>query len=196
MARRPAVGADRFWQHSGTWHTGPVISPDSRTVTVERLIPAAADRIFAVLVSPELHADLDGSGMVQGSPAGSEELYLGARFTMAMRQGPLRYRSVNEVTEFEQDRTLAWRTTGEFRGRTVVGGQWWRYCLLPEKGGTLVRHSYVWGRALFPTLTIQLPRYPQRMARTMPDTLKRLEDAVLAQGQGARGARDDDAPAG
>jgi uncharacterized protein YndB with AHSA1/START domain len=159
-----------------------VTSPKPRTVTVERLIPAAADQIFAVLLSPDLHADLDGSGMVQGSPAGSDELYLGARFTMAMRQGPLKYRSVNEVTEFEQDRTLAWRTTGEWRGRTILGGQWWRYDLLPEKGGTLVRHSYEWGRALFPTVTIQLPRYPQRMARTMPDTLERLEDTVLASG--------------
>lgn len=155
--------------------------PDRRTVTVERLITATAEQIFAVLVSPEQHAVLDGSGMVQGSPSGPDQLHLGARFSMAMKQGPFSYRSVNEVTEFEQNRSLAWKTIGEWRGRAVVGGQWWRYSLLPAEDGTLVRHSYEWGRALFPRVTIQLPRYPQRMARTMPETLERLEATVLAQ---------------
>ncbi len=142
---------------------------------------AAPDQIFAVLVSPETHAGLDGSGMLRGSPAGPARLHLGARFTMAMKQGAFAYRSVNEVTEFEQDRVLAWRTTGEWRGRTVVGGQWWRYVLLPTEGGTVVRHSYEWGRALLPTLTIALPGYPQRMARAMPVTLERLERTLDAR---------------
>ena len=97
---------------------------------------------------------------------------------MAMRQEPFSYRSVNEVTEFEENRTLAWRTVGEWRGRTVLGGQWWRCTLLPVPDGTLVRHSYEWGRARLPLLTIRLPRYPQRMARTMPETLRRLEGTV------------------
>ncbi|WNV76527.1 hypothetical protein [Geodermatophilus sp. DSM 44513] len=156
-------------------------SADRRTVTVERLIPAAADLVFAVLVSPADHVGLDGSGMLQGSSSTSEPLRLGVRFTMAMKQGPLRYRSVNEVTAFEPNRVLAWRTTGEWRGRSVVGGQWWRFTLLPTEDGTLVRHSYEWGRAVYPRLTIQLPRYPQRMARTMPVTLERLEQTVLAR---------------
>ena len=162
-------------------HRGAGDSTDGRTVTVERRIPAAAERIFEVLVSPEHHARLDGSGMVEGLPEGPGRLHLGARFSMAMRQGPLRYRSVNEVTAFEPDRMLAWRTVGEWRGRTVVGGQWWRYELSPDDDGTRVRHSYEWGRAMLPTLTIQLPRYPQRMARTMPETLRRLEDVVLTR---------------
>ena len=103
--------------------TEPVTSPDPRTVTVERLVPATADRVFAVLISLEHHARLDGAGMVRGVADGPDRLYPGARFTMAMRQGPFRYRSVNVVTEFEPDRTLAWRTTGEWRGRTVARGQ-------------------------------------------------------------------------
>ncbi|WP_448639232.1 SRPBCC family protein [Geodermatophilus sp. URMC 63] len=157
-------------------------SEDGRTVTVERAVPAPAGAVFAVLVSPEWHGALDGSGMVRGAPSGPERLHLGARFTMGMRQGPVRYRSVNEVTEFEQDRLLGWRTTGEWRGHTLVGGQWWRYRLVPEDGGTLVRHSYEWGRARWPTLTVRLPRYPQRMARAMPETLRRLEALVLSLG--------------
>lgn len=150
-----------------------------RTVTVERVIPAAPGPIFAVLASPAQHAALDGSGMLQGTPSGPDHLHLGAGFSMAMRQGPFRYRSVNDVTEYEQDRSLAWRTTGQWRGRTVVGGQWWRYTLIPVEGGTLVRHSYEWGRAALATLTVWLPGYPHRMARTMPRTLERLEDVLL-----------------
>ena len=156
-------------------------SSDPRTVTVERVVPAPPHAIFEVLARPRWHGDLDGSGMVQGAPSGPDRLYLGARFTMAMRQGPLEYRSVNEVTEFEPGTVLAWRTTGQWRGHTLVGGQWWRYRLVPHEDGTLVRHSYEWGRARLAVVTIQLPRYPQRMARTMPETLRRLEEIVLAR---------------
>ncbi|MDT0276242.1 SRPBCC family protein [Blastococcus goldschmidtiae] len=156
--------------------------PEPRTVTVERFVPAPAEAVFAILVSPERHSALDGAGMVQGAPSGPGRLHLGARVTMGMRQGRLRYRSVNEVTVFEEGRALAWRTTGRWRGHTVVGGQWWRYELTPQDGGTLVRHSYEWGRARLPTVTVRLPGYPRRMARTMPESLRRLELAVLATG--------------
>lgn len=179
--RPPEVTAPRRQRHTWCRASTAATPLGARTVTVERCIPAAAEQIFEVLVSPEHHARLDGSGMVKGLPNGPGQLYLGARFSMAMRQGPVNYRSVNEVTAYEQNRTLAWRTVGEWRGRTVVGGQWWRYELSPDDDGTLVRHSYEWGRALLPTLTIELPRYPQRMARAMPETLRRLEDLVLAR---------------
>ncbi|RBY79337.1 hypothetical protein DQ239_06800 [Blastococcus sp. TF02-09] len=157
-------------------------STQDRTVTVERLIRAPAGDVFAVLASPARHSALDGGGTVDGAPSGPDPLHLGARFTMAMRQGPFRYRSVNEVTVFHPDREIAWRTTGEWRGHTVVGGQWWRYELVPRDGGTLVRHSYEWGRARFPVLTIRLPGYPARMALTMPESLRRLDEAVLDAG--------------
>ncbi len=150
-----------------------------RAVVVEQVLPAPPGRLFAVLASPAYHLQLDGSSMLRGDPDGPERLFLGARFSMAMQQGPLRYRSVNEVTEFEEDRALSWRTTGQWRGHTVVGGQWWRYRLEPVDGGTLVRHTYEWGRAMFPLLTVWLPRYPQRMARTMPQSLTRLEEVAL-----------------
>lgn len=150
-----------------------------RTVTVERVIPAPADEIFAVLISPGRHAGLDGSGMLQGAPEGPAQLHLGVRFTMGMKQGPVMYRNVNEVTVFEPDRSVAWKSTGDWRGHTIVGGQWWRYTLVPVEGGTRVQHSYEWGRSVLPRLTIQLPGFPSRMARTMPQTLKRLEEAVL-----------------
>ncbi len=80
---------------------------------------------------------------------------------------------------FEQDRTPACKSIGDWRGSVVAGGRWWRYSLVPAEHATRVPHSYEWGRALLPMLTIQLLRYPQRMARTMPESLKLLENAVL-----------------
>lgn len=156
----------------------------SRQRSVERLIPAPPERILALLVDVHQHSRLDGSGMLRGSPQGPERLSLGSTFTMGMRQGALRYRSVSRVVEHEEGRLIAWRSTGEVGGRRVVGGQVWRYELEPQPPSgaatadgarTLVRETYDWSGALLPRLTIELPGYPARMERAMTASLKRLE---------------------
>ncbi|TCP57532.1 polyketide cyclase/dehydrase/lipid transport protein [Tamaricihabitans halophyticus] len=154
---------------------------ESRSVHVERLIAAPAEQIFAVLADPRRHAELDGSGMVQGAARVPEHLGLGAEFEMNMRQRR-DYRSVSTVVEYEQDRLLTWETVGRWRGRKVIGGQWWRYRLTPQGQRTLVRHSYLWGRASLPLLTIWLPGFPRRMAPAMRDSLKRLA-TITERGQ-------------
>jgi hypothetical protein len=55
-----------------------------------------------------------------------------------MHQG-FGYRTSNEVVEFEQDRRIAWKTTG-LKG--IVGGRIWRYELEPVDGGTLVKETW------------------------------------------------------
>lgn len=151
---------------------------DPRTVTAERVIPASPAVIFDILRRPATHQALDASGMVQGQPDGPERLAPGDRFTMSMRQAGRGYRSRSTVVEFEQDRLLTWETIGLFRGRKIIGGQWWRYQLAADAEGTLVRHSYLWGKASLALLTIWLPGYPRRMSRTMPGTLERLAELV------------------
>lgn len=151
---------------------------DARVVTVQRHIPAPPERIFDMLRRPARHHELDGSGMLRGTPNGPELLRLGDRFSMAMTQARLPYRSVNHVVEYEQGRLITWETSGRWRGRVVVGGQRWRYELTPDGDGTLVHHSYLWGHARWALLTIALPGYPRRMRATMPKTLVRLEHAV------------------
>jgi uncharacterized protein YndB with AHSA1/START domain len=114
--------------------------------SVERVINAPAAAIFALLADPARHADIDGSGTVQGTPEGSQQLALGSTFGMSMRQG-FGYSMVNTIIEFEQDRRIAWQTRPP---KTLlfgvmdkmVGGRIWRYELEPVEGGTLVRETW------------------------------------------------------
>lgn len=157
--------------------------PD-RTVTVEQVVGASAADIFEVLATPSRHHDIDGSGMLHGRPKGAQRLSLGATFSLAMRQGKVKYRSLNRVIEFDEGRLICWETGGEFRGRRVIGWQRWRYELVPiaDPAGeqwTLVLHSYDWGAALFAPL-LRLGGYPRRMAINMPRTLQRLASAVAS----------------
>jgi hypothetical protein len=182
------------------------MSPESepRSVVVERLVAAPPSKIFGTLTSLATHAKLDGSGMVDGpgtvinDVGDTDRLQPGAEFVMPMRQGPFRYRSVNRVVEWQENSLLTWETTGRWRGHEIVGGQWWRWELAgrPAPGHTprtpldgsdrevvtVVRHSYLWGRARAAGVTVALWGYPRKMESAMRLTLDRLAEYV-AQGQ-------------
>lgn len=111
---------------------------NSDTITVERTIAAPAADIFALVADAGQHQGLDGSGTVRGTKRASEPLSLGTTFGMSMHMG-VGYRTSNRVVEFEQDRRIAWQTTGLFG---IVGGRIWRYELEPVEGGTLVKESW------------------------------------------------------
>ena len=110
----------------------------SDTITVERTIKAPAASIFALLSDAAKHSEFDGSGTVRGTSQGSRPLSLGTRFGMSMHMG-VGYKTSNEVVEFEQDRLIAWRTTG-LKG--LIGGRIWRYELEPVADGTLVKETW------------------------------------------------------
>jgi uncharacterized protein YndB with AHSA1/START domain len=110
----------------------------SDTITVERTINAPADQIFALISDAGRHAEIDGSGTVRGTRQESRPLTLGTRFGMAMHMG-VGYRTSNEVVEFEQDRRIAWQTTG---AKGLIGGRIWRYELEPTADGTLVKETW------------------------------------------------------
>jgi uncharacterized protein YndB with AHSA1/START domain len=110
----------------------------SDTITVERTIKAPPEAIFALVSDAGRHAEIDGSGTVKGTRRESRPLTLGSRFGMAMHMG-VGYRTSNTVVEFEQDRRIAWQTTG-LKG--LVGGRIWRYELEPAAGGTTVRETW------------------------------------------------------
>lgn len=107
-------------------------------VHVERVIQAPASAIFAVVADASRHQEIDGSGTVQGVKKPGEPLRLGSEFGMSMKLG-LPYSTKNVVVEFEQDRLIAWKTTG-LGG--LIGGRIWRYELEPSGDGTLVRETW------------------------------------------------------
>ena len=111
-------------------------------LSVERMIRASPEAIFAVLSDSTKHALIDGSGMVQGASTGTpQQLALGTTFGMSMKLG-LRYSTVSTVVEFEENRRIAWQTGPKGRLEPFVAGRVWRYELEPREGGTLVRESW------------------------------------------------------
>ena len=117
---------------------------DGNTVSVERVINASPDKVFALLADAGKHASLDGSDSLNHATQESEPLSKGSKFGMAMRGRKetlfIPYRTTNTVIEYEPDRRIAWQTTSM---GGLVGGRIWRYELSPADGGTLVRES--WG---------------------------------------------------
>lgn len=108
------------------------------TITVERTIQAPAASIFALLSDAAKHSEFDGSGTLKGTRQDSRPLRLGTKFGMSMHLG-VGYKTSNEVVEFEQDRRIAWQTSG-LKG--LIGGRIWRYELEPTSDGTLVKETW------------------------------------------------------
>lgn len=119
---------------------------DGNTVSVERVINASPDKIFALLAEVGKHASFDGSESLNHATRESVPLSKGSKFGMAMRGRKetlfIPYRTTNTVIEYEPDRRIAWQTTA-LGG--LVGGRIWRYELSPapaDPDGTLVRETW------------------------------------------------------
>jgi uncharacterized protein YndB with AHSA1/START domain len=112
------------------------------TVSVERVIPAPPERIFDILADPNRHSEIDGSGSVKEATSESpSRLSLGAKFQVSMKRG-VAYSMMNTVTEFEENRQIAWSPKpANGRGARFVG-RIWRYQLQPVDGGTKVTETW------------------------------------------------------
>jgi uncharacterized protein YndB with AHSA1/START domain len=116
---------------------------DASTVSVERVINAPPDEIFALLADAGKHASIDGSESVNHTSRQSVPLSLGSKFGMAMKGRKetlfVPYRTTNTVVEYEPGRRIAWQTRSM---GGLIGGRIWRYELTPAEGGTLVRETW------------------------------------------------------
>jgi uncharacterized protein YndB with AHSA1/START domain len=156
---------------------------DGNTVSVERVINAPPDRIFALLADAGKHASFDGSESVNHCTQDSIPLTKGSTFGMAMRGRKetlfLPYRTTNTVIEYEPDRRIAWQTYG-LGG--LVGGRIWRYELSPAPEGTaatLVRETWDVSQEKNKRMVIS-GSMPQRTEQGMTATLDRI--ATLLEG--------------
>ena len=146
------------------------------TVSVERLIPAPASEIFALIADPNRHKDIDGSGTVRDARGKVERLRLGSTFGMSMKMG-VPYAMESTVIEFEEDRRLAWQTRGPTRIGKLVGGRIWRYELEPTDGGTLVRETWDISEES-PLTKPAVKRAEKATAKNMAATLERIEQLL------------------
>ncbi|GGL25876.1 SRPBCC family protein [Phycicoccus endophyticus] len=145
-------------------------------VSVQRVLPAPPEPIFALLADPAGHARIDGGGSVRGARSGGRRLALGDRFGMDMRIG-LPYSTLNTVVEYEEDRRIAWRTDASGPLSALVGGRVWRYELEPVEGGTRVTETWDLSGEAAPSRPV-VRRMAGMTRRNMEATLERLETLV------------------
>ena len=146
--------------------------------TVERVIKASPEKIFAFLADASRHRDFDGSGTVRDAHEGTpQRLGLGTKFGMAMRLG-IPYSMVSTVVEYEENRLIAWQPRPAYPiADKLAGGRIWRYELEPVEGGTRVRESWDITHEVWKPL-VRPARGKTRQA--MEKTLAKLEELVTA----------------
>ena len=142
-------------------------------VSVERVIAAPPEAIFALLADPRRHQDFDGSGTVRDAKDLPDRLRLGSTFGMAMKQG-ISYSTVNEVVEFEEGRRIAWEPHMK-AFNWVSGGRIWRYELEPVDGGTRVTETWDISKE---KSKVFVRAAAKKIRANMEQTLARLEEIV------------------
>ncbi|QLL05049.1 SRPBCC family protein [Mycobacterium vicinigordonae] len=121
----------------------------SDRIETDRTIAAPASEIFAVLCDPQGHVAIDSSGMLQDAD-GEAVRAVGDSFVVHMDRESLndfpqlgKYDVTVEITEFEQDRLIAWTILGQLRPQI---GHVYGYRLRPadDGAGTVVTSFYDW----------------------------------------------------
>jgi len=103
-------------------------SGDPKVKSAQIEIEGSASEIFELLTDPTQHPLIDGSNSVKSVNWGPETLTLGSKFGMKMKIG-IPYHITNYITEFDQNKLIAWRHVGKWV---------WRY-ELTELGNGKVR---------------------------------------------------------
>ena len=154
---------------------------DRNTVSVERVIKAPPDKIFALLTDAGKHASFDGSDSVNHASQASVPLSMGTKFGMAMR-GRIEtlfipYRTNNTVIEYEENRRIAWQTRPPGQMGHLTAGRIWRYELCPEaKDSTLVKESWDLSQDRQRWLLKRIVGLPAKTRNSMERTLERIEE--------------------
>ncbi len=152
---------------------------EGNVLSVERIIPAPPEAIFALVADAARHPEIDGSGTVVAAKSGNpEHLAMGSKFGMGMKQG-FKYNMVSTVIEFEQDRRIAWQSVPPGIPGKVVGGRIWRYVLEPVEGGTKVTESWDISQDKQRSL-LKLGGMPEKAKTSMEKTLARIEELTTA----------------
>jgi hypothetical protein len=114
---------------------------------VTRSIAASPAKIFAVLTDPARHQDTEPGDWVRAPVNGAPITGPGQMFALNMylEAAGGHYVMHNLVTDFDQDRTIAW-LPGQLdeSGQHSPGGWRWRYDLAPNGEGTDVTLTYDW----------------------------------------------------
>ena len=78
-----------------------------KTAAARIIIDAPAQKIFNLLADPLAHASFDGSGTIKKNISGPLRLFLGAKFSMAMKV-KVPYKITNTVVAFDENKKITW----------------------------------------------------------------------------------------
>ncbi|HMK63176.1 MAG TPA: SRPBCC family protein [Acidimicrobiales bacterium] len=151
-------------------------------VSVERMIHAPPEAIFALVADSSRHPDIDGSGsVIELKPDAPHKLTQGSVFGMGMKLG-IRYSMVNTVVEYEENRRIAWKAEPPpgLMAR-LSGGRIWRYELEPTDSGTRVRES--WDISQDKQRAMLRIVAAGQVKRSMEKTLERIEQLTASARQ-------------
>jgi uncharacterized protein YndB with AHSA1/START domain len=155
-----------------------MIDQTETCVRVERTADAAADGLFAVLVDPRRHVEIDGSGTLRADRDSTLIAGIGQVFSMAMHHPDLGdYTSENHIVEFEAGRRITWETTRD--GKTPPGFRWGWELTPTSPSQTTVVHTYDWSRVTDQAVLDRV-NFPRVSAAEMQETVNRLVAMVAA----------------
>lgn len=142
----------------------------TNSVSATRTISALPSSIFNIIANPRRHKEIDGSGHIQGFVDSPDRLFLGAKFSMDVKMGA-KYKTVNTVIEFEDNKKIAWKH---------IGQHVWRYELVDNHDGTTdVTETWDWSPCPFwERWGLELSGFPKKNLESMQSTLERLAVAV------------------
>ena len=147
-------------------------------VTVQRRIAASPAEIFVVITDPNMHVEIDGSGMLMAAPDAKPLHDVGDTFEMDMDREALgdiplgKYKVLNTVTKISPDALLEWNVGGFGRGPF---GHVYGYELVAVDGGTDVAHYCDWSGVPADVLeVVTFPVVPVHMLEQSLDNLDRI----------------------
>ncbi len=144
------------------------IDAGPRRVVRRVVVNAPAREVFALLVDPHRHPELDGSGTVRNVPIkGPHHLAVGDKFTVGMKQYGVPYKITSTATAVEEGRLVEWQHP--------LGHRWRWELDETTPGATSVTETFDYTTAKAP-FVIELSGMQKKNADGITKTLQQLAD--------------------
>lgn len=142
------------------------VDTGDKQVTRRAVVNAPTHEIFALVVNPHRHHELDGSGTVGANITGTERLHTGDKFSTKMRLFGIPYRTTSTAIRVEDDAVVEWQ---------VGAGQKWRW-EFEEIGPNQTQVTETWDvREVSVAWAFKLLGLYGRNGEGMAETLRRLQ---------------------
>jgi uncharacterized protein YndB with AHSA1/START domain len=139
-----------------------------RAVSRSVQVAAPVADVFAIIVDPHRHPELDGSGTVRDIDVkGPHRLSEGDKFTVGMTQYGLPYKVTSKVTAVEENKLVEWQHP--------LGHRWRWELAEVSPGTTKVTETFDYSTVKVP-FVIELAGFQKKNAKGIESTLEELVD--------------------